>query len=129
MYETDLSYAENAEFMMRMSLFVVLPAEVITQGVSKIHEEFSKFFCTEYIEKDLEEKDSRLAPLHSIQICFIIIQNRCVLATDELSTLVIETAGQRPATLKDMRTQELAIDMQTRRMELSKIPVHRQAPG
>ncbi len=36
MYETDLSNAENAESMMRM--FVGLQAEVITQGVSKIHE-------------------------------------------------------------------------------------------
>ncbi len=36
MYETDLSSAENAESMMRM--FVGLQAEVITQGVSKIHE-------------------------------------------------------------------------------------------
>jgi hypothetical protein len=47
MYGTDLqvSNEENAESMMRM--FVGLPAEVITEGVSKIHEEFSKFFCTE----------------------------------------------------------------------------------
>jgi hypothetical protein len=39
MYGTDLSNEENAESMMRM--FVGLPAEVITQGVSKIHEEFN----------------------------------------------------------------------------------------
>jgi hypothetical protein len=45
MYGTDLSNEENAESMMRM--LVGLPAEVITQGVSKIHEEFSKFFCAE----------------------------------------------------------------------------------
>ncbi len=30
------------------------------------------------------------------------------------SGLVIDTVGQRPATLKDLRTQELALDMQTR---------------
>jgi hypothetical protein len=52
MYETDLSNAENAESMMRM--FVGLPAEVITQGVSKIQEEYSEFFCAEYFEEDLE---------------------------------------------------------------------------
>jgi hypothetical protein len=34
--------------------------------------------------------------------------------------LVIETASQRPATLKDFRTEELAIEMQTRLLELSK---------
>jgi hypothetical protein len=43
-----------------------------------------------------------------------------VLATDEFLRLVIETAGQRPSTLKDMRTQELAIDMQTRLLQFSK---------
>ncbi len=42
MYRTDLSNEQNAESMKQM--FVGLPAEVITQGVSKIHEEFSKFF-------------------------------------------------------------------------------------
>ncbi len=62
MHGPDLSNVEIAESMMRM--FVGLPAEVITQGVSKIHEEFSKFFCAEYFEEDLEEKDSPLAPLH-----------------------------------------------------------------
>jgi hypothetical protein len=51
---------------------------------------------------------------------FINIQNRCVRATDDLSRLVIETAGQRPATLKDLRTQELLLDMQTRLLELCK---------
>ncbi len=118
MYGTDLSDAENAESMMRV--FVGLLAEVITQGVSKIHEEFSKSFCAEYFVEDLEEKESPLAPLHGIQKCFIIIQNRCVSATDELSRLVIETADQRPATLKDIWTQELAIDMQIRLLEFSK---------
>jgi hypothetical protein len=54
--------------MMRM--FVGLPAEVITQGVSKIDEEFSNFFCAEYFEEVLEEKDSPLAPLHGIQKFF-----------------------------------------------------------
>jgi hypothetical protein len=41
-----------------MKMFVGLPTEVINQGVSKIHEEFSKFFCAEYFEGTLEEKDS-----------------------------------------------------------------------
>jgi hypothetical protein len=39
---TELSYDENAEAMMKT--FVNLPAEVITQAVSRIHEEFSKCF-------------------------------------------------------------------------------------
>jgi hypothetical protein len=42
MYGTDLSDEENAENMYQM--FVNLPAEVITQRVSIIHAEFSKFF-------------------------------------------------------------------------------------
>ena len=46
--------------------------------------------------------------------------NRCVWATDELSRLVIETASHRPATLKDFRTQELALERQTQLWELSK---------
>ena len=33
---------------------------------------------------------------------------------------MIETASQRPATLKDFRTQELALERQTRLWELSK---------
>jgi hypothetical protein len=44
-----------------------------------------------------------------------------VQATEQLSRLVIETASQRPATQKDFRTQELAIEMQTRRLVLCKI--------
>ncbi len=39
MYGTDLSGEENAENMYQM--FVNLPAEVITKGVSRIHEEFT----------------------------------------------------------------------------------------
>ena len=39
-YGTDLSDEENADNMYQM--FVNLPAEVITQGVSMIHAEFSK---------------------------------------------------------------------------------------
>ncbi len=60
-YGTDLSDDENAESMMKM--FVNLPSEVITpsHGVSKIHEEFSKFFYAEYFEGTLEEKESPLA--------------------------------------------------------------------
>jgi hypothetical protein len=49
-----------------------------------------------------------------------MIQNRCVEATRDLSRLVPETASQRPATPKDFRTQELALEMQTRLLELSK---------
>ena len=58
--------------------------------------------------------------MRGIQQCFFIIQDRCVRATDELSRLVIETASYRPATLKDFRTQELALERQTRLWELSK---------
>ncbi len=61
-----------------------------------------------------------MALLRGIQQCFIDIQNRCVWATDDLSRLVIETAGQRPATLKDLPTQELALDIETLLLELSK---------
>jgi hypothetical protein len=43
MYGTDLSDEENAENMYQM--FVNLPAEVITQGVSMIHAKFSNFFA------------------------------------------------------------------------------------
>jgi hypothetical protein len=63
-----------------------------------------------------------MAALHGIQDCFIIIQNRYAQATEELSRFVIETAKQRPAGLKDFRTQELAVDVQTRLLELSKFP-------
>jgi hypothetical protein len=47
MYGTDLWGEENTKNRYRM--FVNLPAEVIqvTQGMSMIHGEFSKFFCTE----------------------------------------------------------------------------------
>jgi hypothetical protein len=118
MYGTGLSDEKNAESMMRM--FVGLPAEIIAQGVSMIHEEFSEFFCSEYFDYESDNKGSSLALLCGIQQCFTDIQNRCVLATDDLSRLVIETAGQRPATLKYLQTQELALDMQTRLLELRK---------
>ncbi len=110
MYGTDHSDEEDAESMMRM--FVGLPAEVITQGVSKIPEEFSKFFCAEYFDDESDDKGGPLALLCGIQQCFIDIQNHCVRATDDLSRLVIETASQRPATLKDLLTQELVLDRQ-----------------
>ncbi len=71
-YDTDLSVYENTEAMVKM--FVNLPTEVITQGVSRIREEFAKFFCAEWFKDSLEEKDSPLALLHGIQECFIIIQ-------------------------------------------------------
>jgi hypothetical protein len=41
------------------------------------------------------------------------------LLMSRLSRLVIETASQRPATLKDFRTQELALQRQTELWELS----------
>jgi hypothetical protein len=50
MYGTDLSDEENAENMYQM--FVNLPAEVITKGVSKMHKELSKFFCAEYFDDE-----------------------------------------------------------------------------
>ena len=82
MYGTDLSDENHAENMYRM--FVNLPAEVITQGVSMIHAEFSKFFCTEYFNGE-STKQGSLALMRGIQQCFIDIQNLCVRATDELS--------------------------------------------
>ena len=118
MYGTDLSDEDYAENMYQM--FVNLPAEVITQGVSMIHAEFTKFFRAEHFKDESIEQGGSLAKMRGIQQCFIIIQNRCVRATDELSRLVIETASHRPATLKDFRTQELALERQTRLWELSK---------
>jgi hypothetical protein len=50
-----------------MKIFVKLPAKVITHCVSKIHEEFAKFFHAEYFEESLEEKDSPLVVLLGIQ--------------------------------------------------------------
>jgi hypothetical protein len=86
-FGSELSGGENVESMMKM--FVGLSAIVIAQGVSKIHEEFSKFFCAEYFKGTLEEKNSLLAALHGIQKCFILIQ-----AMEELSRLVNVTASQ-----------------------------------
>ncbi len=68
-----------------------------------------KFFCEEYFDNESDNKGGPLALLRGIQQCFIDIQNRCVRATDDLSRLVIETAGQRPATLKDLQTEERLI--------------------
>ncbi len=82
MYGTDLSDEENAENMYQM--FVNLPAEVITQGVSMIHAEFSKFFRAEYFNDESAKQGGSLALMRGIQQCFIDIQNRCVRATDEL---------------------------------------------
>ncbi len=91
MYGTDLSDEEHAENMYQM--FVNLPEEVITQGVSMIHAEFSKFFRAEYFNGESTKQGGSLALKRGIQQCFIEIQNRCVRATDELSRLVIETAS------------------------------------
>jgi hypothetical protein len=76
-------------------MFVNLPVEVISQGVSMIHAEFSKFFRAEYFNGESTRQSRSLALMRGIQQCFIDIQNRCVecvRATDELSRLVIETA-------------------------------------
>ncbi len=129
MYGTDLSDENHAENMYQM--FVNLPAEVITQGVSMIHAEFTKFFRAEYFNGKSTKQGGSLALMRGIQQCFVHIQNRCVRATDELSRLVIETASHRPATLKDFRTQELALERQTRLSELSKfepIAPHTNSP-
>ena len=72
MYGTDLSDEENTENMYRM--FVNLAAEVITQGVSMIHGEFSEFFRTEYFNGESNKTGGILAILRGIQQCFIEIQ-------------------------------------------------------
>ncbi len=77
----------------------------------------------------VNNKGGPLILLRGIQQYFIAIQNRCVRATDELSRLVIETAGQRPATLKDFRTQELALERQTNSaMGIKQIRAHQYTP-
>ncbi len=73
--------------------FVNLPAEVLTQGVSMKHVEFSKFFRAEYFNGESTKRGGSLALMRGIQQYFIDIQNRCVRATDELSRLVVETAS------------------------------------
>jgi hypothetical protein len=55
-YGTNVSDDENAESMMKT--FVNLSAEVMTQGVLRIHEEIAKCFCVRYFKDSLEEKDS-----------------------------------------------------------------------
>ena len=55
---------------------------------SMIHAEFSKFFRTEYFKDESIEQSGSLAKMRGIQQCFIIIQNRCVRATDELSHIL-----------------------------------------
>jgi hypothetical protein len=67
MYGTDLSGDENTENMFLM--FVNLLAEVITQGMSMIHGEFSKFFRTEYLNGESNKTGGPLAILRGIQQC------------------------------------------------------------
>ena len=67
MYRTDLSDEENAKNMYQM--FVNLPAEVITQGVSMIHVEFSKFFRAEYFNGESTQRGGSLPLLRGIQQC------------------------------------------------------------
>jgi hypothetical protein len=64
---THHSDEENAENMSRM--FLNLSAEVITQGVSMIHGEFSKFFGAEYFDDESNNKGGPLALLRGIQQC------------------------------------------------------------
>jgi hypothetical protein len=131
LYGADHSDDENAESILKV--FLGLPAEVIIQGKSKIHEEFSKFLCSEDFEETLEEKDGPLAPLHENQECFIIIQNRFVQAREELSRLVTESGSQRPATtLQDYRTHSdtgACNRDANSAMEIKQIPAHWQSPG
>jgi hypothetical protein len=83
----------------------------------KAYQRYMKYslnsFVLNTLGKPLTRKIAHLAPLHAIQKCFIMIQNPCVQATEELSRLVTESACQQPATLKDFQTQELAIEMHT----------------
>jgi hypothetical protein len=82
MYGIDLSDEENAENVYKM--FVNLPAEVITQGVSMIHVDFSKFFRAEYFNDESKNNGGPLSLLSGIKQCFIDIPNRCVRAIDEV---------------------------------------------
>ncbi len=59
-------------------MFVNLLAEVITQGVSMIQAEFSKFFRAEYFNGESSKQGGSLALMRGIQQCFIEIQNLCV---------------------------------------------------
>jgi hypothetical protein len=61
MYGTDLSDEDYAANMYQM--FVNLPAEVITQGVSMIHTEFTKFFCAEYFKAESIEQGGSLSKM------------------------------------------------------------------
>ncbi len=53
-----------------------------------INAEFTKFFCAEYFKDESIEQGGSLAKMRGIQQCFIIIQNRCVRATGELSHIL-----------------------------------------
>jgi hypothetical protein len=86
-YGTNLSDEENTE---NTYIGCSRTSEVITQGVSMIDGEFSKFFRAEYFNGESNKQGGSLALLRGIQYCFIDIQNRCVRATEELSKLVIE---------------------------------------
>ncbi len=57
--ETDLSDEKNTENMYQM--FVNLPAEVITQGVSIIHGDYFKFFRTKYFNGESNKQGGTLA--------------------------------------------------------------------
>ncbi len=66
-YGTALSDVENASAENMYQMFMNLPAEVITQGLSRIHGEFSKFFRAEYFDDESNNKGGPLALLRGIQ--------------------------------------------------------------
>ncbi len=55
-----------------------------------------------------------------LSIFKIVVFGPVMKFADELSTLVFETAGQRHATLKDFRAQDLALERANSAMELNK---------
>ncbi len=69
MHGTDPSDDENAESLMKM--FVNLPVEVITQGVSMKQEELSKFFNADYFKDLLEEKIVRWQRYMLFRVAFL----------------------------------------------------------
>jgi hypothetical protein len=70
MYGTDLSDEENSENMYQ--IFKNILAEVITQGVSIIYGEFSKFFRTEHFDDKSNNTGGPLALLRGIQQSLLI---------------------------------------------------------
>ncbi len=122
MYETDLS-DDSTEIYLGKCREYVSDVRKPSGGSHYPRSVYDKcwilqFFRAEYFNGESTRQSGSLALMRGIQQYFIDIQNRCVRATDELSRLVIETASQRPATLKDFRTEELALERQTQLWEL-----------